>query len=172
MRKNVFLFGIAALFGALHADSHFCPLGPSHARAFSVLPQLVLPKEAVRLEKVSSQSCEVDLSLAPTFGLVLFKRSGTYKIVWHGQTRSPLSLSWSLGFSLDGLVLFSNQYGTLGCHNHPQKFEGSVVLSVNAGQTLRLVNSSAHPIELVPIRSDSKAAFPSFVLKIDRYGPC
>ncbi|MBS0625515.1 MAG: hypothetical protein JSS32_05645 [Verrucomicrobia bacterium] len=128
------IFWTMMLFSIVHADP---------TKAFSALPQLLLPGEAILLENVFDPSCEIDLSLAPASGLIIFKKSGTYKIVWSGQTHR--SIPWTLGFSLDNTILFGNIYQ----NSNSTKFEGSVVLSINAGQTLQFVNASQHPVDLV-----------------------
>lgn len=161
MKKSVILFLAMALFSRLEAELEpCCPPGNSCTKVFSSLPQRLLPGEPVLLEKVGVRSCEIDLSFASVSGMVLFNRSGIYKIVWHGETRSPLPIPWTLGFSLDGVILLGNIYGNSGHHCPFEKFEGSVVLSINAGQVLRFVNASMHPIELVPEKTAQSRIFP------------
>ena len=172
MKKSVILFWAMALFGRLEADlSPCCPSGSSCTKVFSVLPQRLLPGEPVLLEKVGVRSSEIDLSFASVSGMVLFNRSGIYKIAWYGETLSSLPIPWTLGFSLDGVILLGNIYGNSGHHSSFEKFEGSVVLSINAGQVLRFVNASMHPIELVPGKSGPKPHLPSFTLCISLFEP-
>ncbi len=167
MKKNVILFLAMTLFSGLEAN-FVHPSASSYTKVFSSLPQLILPREAVLLEKVSVQSREIDLSLASVFGIISFNRSGVYKIIWCGWARSPFP--WTLGFSLDNIIILGNVYGNSGRHSTFEKFEGSVVLSINAGQVLRFVNASSHPIELIPGKSDSQIPLSSFTLSLSLFG--
>ncbi|MDP1608889.1 MAG: hypothetical protein Q8L98_06210 [Chlamydiales bacterium] len=168
MKKLVILFLAMAISSGLEAkviysSADFC------SKVFSALPQLILPREPVLLEKVSVQSCEIDLSFAAASGMILFKRSGVYKIIWSGWARSLFP--WILGFSLDGVILVGNVYGNSCHHSTLEKFEGSIVLSINAGQVLRFVNASSHPIELIPGKSDPQSSLSSFTLSLCLFEP-
>jgi|GEM_PF-5601227 hypothetical protein len=163
MKKQMILFWMMTFFSGLEANlSPCCPSGSSCTKVFSAVGQFILPGEPVLLEKISVQSHEVDLSFASTFGMILFNRSGVYKIVWYGETRS--SFNWTLGFSLDGTIILGNIYGNSGCHSSVEEFEGSLVLSINAGQVLRFVNASSHPIQLVPNKIGSHLPQSSFTV--------
>ncbi len=141
-----------------------CVPGVPCTKIFSVMPQLILSGGPVLLEKVGVQSGEIDLSLASAFGMIAFNRSGIYKIIWHGEARSLFNIPWSLGFSLDNTILLGRVYGDSGSHSLFEKFEGSVVLSINAGQILRFINVSPYPVELIPESNDSQLLLPSFTL--------
>ena len=167
--SRAILFWIAALCSYLHADldrHHF--IDGCCANVFSILPQRLFPGEIVRFEKIGASSLDVNLSFASRSGSILFNKAGTYKIIWHGKARSPFHIPWTLGFSLDGLILFGNVYGPLN-HAPTQPFEGSVVLSINAGQILQFVNASSHPVELVSTPSNSGEPLPSFTLYLCRF---
>lgn len=90
-------------------------------------------------------------------------------MIWSGWARSLFP--WTLGFSLDGVILVGYVYGNSGHHSTFEKFEGSIVLSINAGQVLRFVNASSHPIELIPGKSDSQLPFSSFTLSLSLFEP-
>ncbi len=173
LRKNVLrramLCGAMVFCIAPQADVDYRHLPErSCAKAFSSSQQVLFPEESVRLEKIEVSSPAVNLSLAAEFGTIVFNRSGTYKITWFGKAHSPFNVPWTLGFSLDGLIILGNVYGHLGCLQI-QNFEGSVVLSINAGQTLQLVNASSHPVELVPTLSHSGKPLASFILQVCLY---
>ena len=169
MRKYLVLLWAVMLVGGLEAKKHSCDFEKSRsAEVFSSLPQRLLPREAVLLERVGARSLDVDLSLASTLGMIVIRRSGTYKIVWHGQKRTSFHPTWTLGFSLDGEVVLGNIYGPSEFCNASQPFDGSLVLSLNAGQAFRFVNASAHPVELIP---DSSSPPVSFALSITLFEP-
>jgi hypothetical protein len=172
MKKFVILFCMVFFFSRLEADFIPCqPSGNFYTKVYSILPQLVLPGEAVRLEKVGVQSREIDLSFAAGSGRIIFKRSGTYKIVWYGEGGSLFHTPWILGVSLDGVIILGNSYGNFDRYSTSEKFNGSVVVSVNAGQVLCLVNASSYPIELFPGGYDSKLPHPSFILSLSLFEP-
>ena len=158
MKGSLVLFLAIVLFGRLEANS---PLESSITWIFSASQQLILPGEAVLFEKTAVQFCESGS------GTISFNRSGTYKFVWYGQARPIYRRPWILGFSLDNVILVGNIYGNSDRHLHPEKFEGSLVLSINAGQVLRFVNASSNPIEFIP--SESNPAHPSFTLKVSLF---
>jgi hypothetical protein len=172
MKKSVILFWAMIFFSRLEADYAPChSSGNSYTKVYSVLPQQLLPGEAVRLEKVSVQSREIDLSFAAGSGRVIFNRSGTYKIVWYGEGGSLFHIPWILGVSLDGVIVLGNSYGNFDRCSTLKKFSGSVVLSVNAGQVLCLVNASSYPIELFPPTCNSKLPHASFTLALSLFEP-
>lgn len=161
MKMGVILFWMVFFTSSLQAGKTSChPPKDSYTEVYSTCMQRLLPEEAVRLEKVKKQSSEIDLSFASS-GLIIFRRPGAYKLVWRGLANSPFNRPWTLGFSLDGVILFGNVYGPSLHQRPPEAFEGSVVFSVNAGQSLRFINASSHPVQLV-----SESGGPSFTLSI------
>lgn len=167
MEKSVIIFLAMILFRGLEANS-CCPSGYSCTKVFSTERQVLLHGEAIRLETINIQSPEINLSVSSR-GLISFNRSGTYKISWFGDVLSPGGIPWTLGFSLDGLVIFGSIYGHFGHHPGAEKIEGSVVLNINAGQVLQLINSSFHPIELIP--GGSHHPLSSFTVCISLFVP-
>jgi hypothetical protein len=164
VKKTTLFFWLFTLFSNLEAGVDFLD---GSTKLFSLLPQLLLPGEAVRLEKITAQAPGIDLSFASSLGAILFKQPGTYKIIWRGQTPLSFHAPWTLGFSLDGLIIFGNLYGGFGGFPGSENFEGSVVLNINAGQILRFVNASFHPVELAP----SKNHRSSFTLSLFLFEP-
>lgn len=158
----VFCSCLWANFDPRHHPERCC------ANVFSTSSQHLFPGESVRLERIGAFTPEVNLSFAARSGTIIFNRAGTYKIIWHGKAFSPFNIPWTLGFSLDGVILLGNVYGHRGC-SHTQNFEGSVVLSINAGQILQFVNASSHPVELVSTPSDSGRPLSSFTLDLCRF---
>ncbi len=171
--KKCFVFLLAmALFSGLEAKRHADgPCGAGSARVFSSLVQWLLPKEPILLEQVVSCSSEVDLSFASACGAIVFNHSGTYKIVWHGERRVSLYPTWTLGVSLDGTILLGSVYGPREFCTPSETFEGSLVLRINAGQTLYFINASPHPVELVPGKGAIPWLVASFAVSITLFEP-
>lgn len=169
----LFLFWGLILLKGVQADYEFigscCPSDRQCTKLFSLLPQRLLPGEAVLLEKVSVHSGEIDLSFAPISGMIFFNRSGIYKIIWKGEARSLSNTPWTLGFSLDNTIILGSVYGNYCRHSIFQKIAGSVVLSINAGQSLQFVNASSNPVEFIPELSDPQDPLPSFSLCLSRF---
>lgn len=164
MKKGLVLFWITIFFSSLEARTAPChPSNAPYTKIFSIATQYLHLEEPVRFEKIKTQSHEIDLSFAASSGLIIFRRPGTYKLVWRGLANSPFNRPWTLGFSLDGVTLLGNIYGPSARQKPPAPFEGSVVLNVNAGQSFRFINSSSHPVELVPGKTVDS---PSFALSI------
>jgi hypothetical protein len=98
-----------------------------------------------------------DVSMLSTTGEITFLKSGNYLLSWtaEGQLTPPFPNpvpAWSLALLLDGVLIPGSCFSgfTLYPAVLTDNTGGTVVFHVNAGQVLKLVNSSTLPISLIP----------------------
>lgn len=97
-----------------------------------------------------------DVSMANTTGEITFLKSGNFFLSWtaEGQLTPPFPdpvPAWSFSFFLDGVPVPGSCFSgfTLFPDELTDNISGTVVISVNAGQKLKLVNTSTLPVSLV-----------------------
>lgn len=97
-----------------------------------------------------------DVSMLATTGEITFLKGGNYLLSWtaEGQLTPPFPdpvPAWSLAFLLDGVLVPGSCFSgyTLFPAELTDNTGGTVVVNVNAGQVLKLVNSSTLPISLI-----------------------
>jgi hypothetical protein len=97
-----------------------------------------------------------DVSMLNTTGEITFLKSGNYLLSWtaEGQLTPPFPQpvpAWSLAFLLDGVLVPGSCFSgfTLFPDELTNNTGGTVVVYVNAGQKLKLINSSTLPISLI-----------------------
>jgi hypothetical protein len=118
---------------------------------------------------------DFDLSQMNVNGDIKFLKHGIYHIQWQLQARivppvpSPVP-SWSFGFWLNGVLVpgsiysgFTQAPGDDACHS-----TGDVIIEVQAGDLLRLRNTSASPVNLNPNVTGS--VFPITIASINIEG--
>ncbi|MBX9923867.1 MAG: hypothetical protein K2Y01_07125 [Rhabdochlamydiaceae bacterium] len=101
-------------------------------------------------------STSFDASQLSTTGEITFLKSGNYLLSWtaEGQLTPPFPSpvpAWSLSFLLDGVPVPGSCFSgyTLYPVELTDNTGGTVVVFVNAGQVLKLVNSSTLSISLI-----------------------
>ncbi len=134
----------------------------SYANVFASQPQLIDPYlGGVDYVKFDSQNAvaaaDFDLSMMNNTGDIKFLRHAIYHIAWQLQARvsppvpSPTP-SWSFGFWLNGNLVpgsiysgFTQAPGDDACHS-----TGDIIIEVQAGDVLKLRNTSVSRISLNP----------------------
>jgi hypothetical protein len=117
-------------------------------------------------------SSDFDLSMAATTGAIKFLKSAIYHLGWQLQARITAPVpnpvpSWSFGFWLDGVLVpgsiysgFTQAPGDDACHS-----TGDLQIQVNAGQVLKLRNTSVSSVNLNP--NVTGAVFPITIASIN-----
>lgn len=116
-------------------------------------------------------SADFDLSMMAINGEIKFLKSAVYHIFWQLQARitppvpNPVP-SWSFGFWLDGVLVpgsiysgFTQAPGDDACHS-----TGDLQIQVDAGQVLKLKNTSVSSVNLNP--NITGAVFPITIASI------
>lgn len=125
--------------------------------AYSVLDQDLPSLGVCLLENTNVVTItSFDVSMLSTTGEITFLKGGNYLLSWtaEGLLTPPFPdpvPAWSLAFLLDGVPIPGSCFSgfTLFPAELTDNTGGTVVVSVNAGQVLKLVNSSTLPISLV-----------------------
>lgn len=143
--------------------------------AAGTIPQSNAASAAVLLVSTapsSLASTDFDLSAMNTTGDIKFLKHAVYHIGWQLQARitSPVPNpvpSWSFGFWIDGVLIpgsiysgFTQAPGDDACHS-----TGDLQIEVQAGQKLRLRNTSISPVNLNP--NVTGAVFPITIASIN-----
>ena len=158
--------GIAGPTGATGLQGNTGPQGPccqstggsvSVLNAYSTVDQQIPSLgvclfNALNLVTVTSY----DASMVGTTGEITFLKSGNYLLSWtaEGQLTPPFPdpvPSWSFSFFLDGVPVPGSCFS--GFTLYPDELTtntgGTVVIPVNAGQVLTLLNTSTLPVSLI-----------------------
>ena len=129
--------------------------------------------DTVKFDQQNSVSAgDFDLSMANVTGDVKFLKHGIYHLAWQLQARivppvpSPVP-SWSFGFWMNGVLVpgsiysgFTQAPGDDACHS-----TGDVIIEVNAGDSLKLRNTSVSAVNLNP--SVTGSVFPITIASIN-----
>lgn len=131
----------------------------SYANVFSNLDQTIastgLPGDTVLFEGVNPTTADVDISMAATTGAIVLNTAGVYKIdyVVQGLTDTfpfPTPV-WSFGIFLDSAVIpgsvvssFALAPDVILTHSN-----GTVIVTVAAGQTITMQNTGTLATDLV-----------------------
>jgi hypothetical protein len=144
-----------------------------YATVAQTVPAYGSPNDMVKFDAQNSVSAgDFDLSLANVSGDVKFLKHGIYHLAWQLQARitppvpNPVP-SWSFGFWLNGVLVpgsiysgFTQAPGDDACHS-----TGDVIIEVNAGDVLKLRNTSVSSVNLNPAVTGS--VFPITIASIN-----
>jgi Collagen triple helix repeat (20 copies) len=134
------------------------PLGQvTVLNAYSTTDQVVPSLSACTFEHLNVFTATAfDVSMLATTGEITFLKSGNYLLSWtaEGQLTPPFPNpvpAWSLTMMLDGIPIPGSCFSgfTLFPAELTNNTGGTVVIFVNAGQKLTLINSSTLPISLI-----------------------
>lgn len=158
------LQGVQGLQGPPGKDCEHgrCECCDTYANVYASLAQVIgpynTPNDMVIFDKQNSVSAgDFDLSMMGVDGSVIFLKKAVYHIQWQLQARivppvpSPVP-SWSFGFWINGVLVpgsiysgFTQAPGDDACHS-----TGDIIISVNAGDSLKLRNTSVSAVNLNP----------------------
>jgi len=158
--------GVPGIQGVPGAPGIAGPTGPccqlpgssaSVLNAYSTLDQTLNPLDAVLFDGINVvTSTSYDTSLASTTGQITFLVSGNYILSWtaEGQLTTPFPdpvPAWSLSLFLDGAPIPGSCFSgfTLFPAELTNNTGGTVVVAINAGQVLTLLNTSTLAIALL-----------------------
>jgi hypothetical protein len=122
-----------------------------------------------------SAATDFDLSQMNVTGDIKFLKAGNYHVAWQLQARiapplpSPVP-SWSFGFWLNGVLVPGSIYSgyTSSPNDDAAHSTGDVIITVTAGQTLRLRNTCISAVSLNPAINGS--VFPITIASINIEG--
>lgn len=125
--------------------------------AYSTSDQNLDPLQVCLFEGINIVTAtSFDVSQLSTTGEITFLKGGNYLLSWtaEGQLSPPFPEpvpAWSLALLLDGVLVPGSCFSgyTLFPAELTDNTGGTVVVFVNAGQVLKLVNSSTTPISLI-----------------------
>ncbi len=156
--------GLIGPQGSMGVQGNTGPQGPCCSssgaavmNAYSVTDQF-LPSLSVCLFEATNlvTTTYYDTSMLPTTGEVTFLKSGTYVISWtaEGQLTPPFPdpvPAWSLSLFLDNAPVPGGCFSgfTLFPAELTNNTGGTVIIYINAGQVLKLANTSTLPISLL-----------------------
>lgn len=158
--------GVPGPQGAQGVQGQAGPQGPccqspsgqvSVLNAYSTRDQTIPSLEVCLFEHLNVfTSASFDVSQIGITGEITFLKSGNYLLSWtaEGQLTPPFPdpvPAWSLSFFLDGVNVPGSCFSgyTLYPAELTDNTGGTVVVNVNAGQVLKLVNTSTLPISLI-----------------------
>lgn len=148
--------------GEARPQDPYCFPCDAFLNAYSVLDQTVLPGCAVLMEGTNARSDSFDITMTPNNGEIVFNKSGIYEINWsvEGKLTPPFPihmLSYSFGLTLDNMLIPGSVFGafTISPNDFLTATGNSVIIAVARGQTLRLVNTSIHSVDLISIAAGS-----------------
>ena len=155
--------GIQGLQGIPGKDCDCSQMGcVRYANVYASIAQVISaysnPGDMVLFDKQNAVSTgDFDLSLMGTTGDVKFLKHGIYHLQWQLQARivppvpAPVP-SWSFGFWINGILVpgsiysgFTQAPGDDACHS-----TGDIIIEVQAGDMLRLRNTSVSAVNLNP----------------------
>ena len=155
MKMRALGIAIASLFltSSLMAQT---PSSSSSANIYSQVNQTILPNGTVKFEGINVQNSKINTSAAATTGAITFTSNAvylvTYKLECHLTPPFPIPVpAFSFGLTLNNNVIPGSVSGDY--ISSPDEIvrviTGSVIVKVNSGQTLRLVNTSLNPVDLI-----------------------
>ena len=149
----------------------------TYANMYSSLPQVIGPyssaTDTVLFDQQNSVSAgDFDLSTAISDGSIKFLKHGIYHLAWELQARITAPVpdpvpSWSFGLWKNGVLVpgsiysgFTQSPGDDACHS-----TGDVIIEVQAGDVLKLRNTSVSSVNLNPAVTGS--VFPITIASIN-----
>jgi hypothetical protein len=145
----------------------------TYATVAQVIGAYLSSADAVKFDAFNAVSVgDFDLTLSNISGDIKFLKHGIYHLAWQLQARitppvpNPVP-SWSFGFWINGVLVpgsiysgFTQAPGDDACHS-----TGDVIIEVNAGDMLRLRNTSISAVSLNP--SITGSVFPITIASIN-----
>jgi hypothetical protein len=117
------------------------------------------------MEGVNASTVSFDVSMTAINGAITFLKSGIYEITWNaeGQLTAPYPAivpSWSVGLTLDNVLVQGSVFGAflVSPDDILSATGNTVIVAVNAGQVLKLINTATNPIDLVSTAFGSSVA--------------
>lgn len=170
--------GTTGLTGGTGPAGPCCPTGNTKSvlNIFSVIDQVIPSGDVVLFQNVNAiTAVDYDISQASTTGEITFLRSGTFTLTFslEGGLTSPFPdpvPAWSFSLYLDGVPVPGSCFSsfTLFPAESNRPVIGSVIVSVAAGQVLRVQNTSTLEVTLVSTLFGSTLPIISAALVIDR----
>lgn len=144
--------GLTGVEGPTGPQGPCCRFACEYASLYSLTTQTALPGESLLLENISETSAGFDLTMTPITGEVTVLKSGVYIIKWgaEGQLTPPYFEpvpAWSLGIFVNGVLEPGSGSGSfsLSPSDVLTNCTGVVILPLNAGDVITLVNTSINP---------------------------
>ncbi|MES2273495.1 MAG: hypothetical protein V4487_04835 [Chlamydiota bacterium] len=154
--------GLQGQPGPIGAQGPCCPLNGTFANTYSLLDQTVPPGGVIIMEGKNASTISIDVSTTATNGEIVFNKAGVYEITWNveGQITPPFPLpvpSWSVGLTLNNLLVPGSVFGgfTFSPDEISRTTGNTVIIAIDDGDVLRLVNTSTNAIDLVAIANGS-----------------
>jgi len=149
--------GVQGPIGAIGPQGPCCPFSTSFGQAFSSTDQLaIVPGEAVLMENVNISTMAIDFSMTPSTGEVTINKTGIYSIefVFHGQLSAPFPApvpAWSLSLFKNNVLLPGATFGnfTLSPDEVYSHTGGPTLVSITAGDVIKIVNTSTMPVDKI-----------------------
>ncbi len=142
--------------GPIGPQGPCCSATSTFTNIFSTTSQLILPGGVATFEGVNASTAGIDISAASTTGTITFNSAGWYEIYYDFdallQNPFPFPVpSWTSSLFLNGvLVPGSTQPAfTISPDYITSHTSGRVIIHVNVGDTLQLINTSTVSIMLV-----------------------
>lgn len=176
--------GVQGFQGA-KGDCSDCPTSSGnepYANIFAGIAQTIQPYNAPAIadqvlfnsQNAVSSALDFDLTQMNVNGDVKFLKHGIYHIAWQLQARISVLVqpvpSWSFGFWLNGVLVPGSIYSgfTSSPNDDAAHSTGDVIIEIQAGDTLRLRNTSINAVSLNPNISGS--VFPITIASINIEG--
>lgn len=155
MKIRALGIAIASLFltSSLMAQT---PSSNTSANIYSQMNQTILPNSTVKFEGINIQNSKINTSAAATTGAITFTSNAiylvTYKLECHLTPPFPNPVpAFSFGLTLNNTLVPGSATGDY--ISSPDEIvrviTGSTIIKVNSGQTLRLINTSLNPVDLI-----------------------
>lgn len=148
-----------------------------YANLYATQPQIVDPylgaTDYVKLDAQNAVSAgDFDLTAANTSGEIKFLKHGIYNLSWELQARitTPVPVpvpSWSFGFWRNGALVPGSIYSgyTQSPNDDAAHSNGEIIIEVQAGDVLKLRNTSISSVNLNP--SIIGSAFPITIASVN-----
>ncbi|MES2199070.1 MAG: hypothetical protein V4489_02755 [Chlamydiota bacterium] len=148
--------GAQGIQGLTGPQGPCCALSGTFANVFTNLDQVIPPATAVTFEGINAVTTGIDVSAASTTGVITFNLDGWYEIYYDfdAMLDNPFPFpvpAWTSSLLLNGvLVPGSTQPAfTVSPDFITSHTSGRVIIRVNIGDTLQLVNSGTNSIVLI-----------------------
>jgi hypothetical protein len=169
--------GIQGLQGVAGKDCDNSQCCVRYANIYASVAQVIGPyssaTDTVKFDSVNSVSVgDFDLTMDNVTGDIKFLKHGVYHVQWQLQARitppvpNPVP-SWSFGFFVNGALMpgsiysgFTQAPGDDACHS-----TGDVIFEFQAGDLLRLRNTSVSSVNLNPLVTGS--VFPITIASVN-----
>lgn len=149
------LDGIAGPMGPVGPAGVSCGQSSVFASVYSLLDQTIPTGSPATFEQKYSGTSSVDTSQAATTGIITVNKSGIYSVIWSVDGRLSLPFpaptpAWAFGVLINNILNLSSTAGAFT--NTPDDLvihtAGEFIVQLNAGDTLQLINVSAHDVDL------------------------